>query len=291
MNKTIDTEEIQYCTSCGAANKKSATECVSCGKKIKLRHRPFMDFLKRHIKSKLIDKTTDSIYSYIKNFLLSHLYGAVLSITVVSTVAAVVYANRSPSYIKEVSVSPAVVESEEISADVPENILQQTEVTDEDIDYAWHIVTEYDSFVDNYRDSERYYTAGSEYYDSPDELYADKCIEGYTYPAVHEMISNPISIGKIFYESADSSIYEDRYIDEKTIVSGRDVTTDLGKRLYADGYDVMEYDYVLATEVGEYDYENRPDTSIERLVYKFVLVKSQDKWYIAEDRLVERVGC
>jgi predicted RNA-binding Zn-ribbon protein involved in translation (DUF1610 family) len=45
------TEEIQYCTRCGSANKKSAAACQECGKKIVTRHRPFWYFVKKHTKS------------------------------------------------------------------------------------------------------------------------------------------------------------------------------------------------------------------------------------------------
>ena len=55
-------EEIHYCTTCGAVNKKSAVLCEECKKKIILRHRPLADFLKKRVKSKTVGDAAEGFF-------------------------------------------------------------------------------------------------------------------------------------------------------------------------------------------------------------------------------------
>ena len=70
-------EEIQYCTTCGAVNKKSAVFCEECKKKIIVHHRPIVDFLKKRAKGKAAGEATEKLFDLIKDFLFDHLYGMI----------------------------------------------------------------------------------------------------------------------------------------------------------------------------------------------------------------------
>ena len=70
-------EENQYCTSCGAVNKKSAVFCEECNKKIIVRHRPAVDFLKKRVKGRVVGEVTEKGFDLVKNFIFNHLYGLV----------------------------------------------------------------------------------------------------------------------------------------------------------------------------------------------------------------------
>ena len=96
--------EIYYCTHCGAANKKSAVECVECEKKIISKYRPFYDFLKNHTKEEGKDTAVNTVLGIIYRFLISHIYGIVLTVSIVA--AGVVTVQGFNSHIKDVSEAP-----------------------------------------------------------------------------------------------------------------------------------------------------------------------------------------
>ena len=57
----------------------------------------------------------------------------------------------------------------------------------------------------------------------------------------------------------------------------------------------MEFDYYMLTyeDMPEYDHSSPPPSGImpyEMLKYRFLIVKWEDDWYIAEDILTERIG-
>lgn len=281
MYNETQTENIQYCTSCGAANKKSAVCCEACGKKIHMKHRPFFDFLKKHIKDELKGKVTDSIYSAIKNFLLSHVYGVAVSILVVS--AGVVTVQGVSPHIETVSEALVVNTLNTPAPPEVEETRQEVEVNQDLIEWAQYLMSDYDGFADRQRTSEPYWEEGS-YHGSASEMYADN-IAGYNYPSVHEMIQNPISVGNLAEQSDDPNVFYNRYVDEGSFATGAALSTSLGKQLYEDGYKVTEFNYVLTAGAGEVD-----SAPLEKLVYRVVLVEDDGTWYIAEDRLIERKG-
>ena len=75
----------------------NSTVCHSCGKKQPEKENQLVDWLVSHTKGKIQDDAESSIYEAIKNFLLSHIYGTVVSLTLVAAVGVTVYAN--PSYV------------------------------------------------------------------------------------------------------------------------------------------------------------------------------------------------
>ena len=108
MDNVKINEEIRYCTSCGAVNKKSAVRCSSCEEKMVARHSPFMSFLIKRIKSKAFGEGKERIFKLIRRYLYEHLYGVILTVSVVTT-GTIVLANPQPSYIKTVTEFPKAV--------------------------------------------------------------------------------------------------------------------------------------------------------------------------------------
>lgn len=82
-------ETRKYCIWCGEYAENGKEKCTKCGKKINPKENLFLDFLKDHTKDKFKGEIEDRVYETIKNYLLSHLYGVVvgLSIVVVGTIA------------------------------------------------------------------------------------------------------------------------------------------------------------------------------------------------------------
>lgn len=280
-------EEIKYCTHCGSANKKSALFCEECERKISTSYRPFYDFLKNHTKDEIKGTVTDTFFSLLKKYLMSHVYGIVLSVSIVATAVSAAYAT-----------TPYIEKINNVNTNTPVVEEPQEEViplTDDDIQDFEHLATNCDSFADMFRASEGYWMPSSDY-GSASEMYAENNIEGYSYSGVHEMVSNPINM---YYLDDDPNFNSDgavsvdynsnRYTDTSSSVTGANCTSELAKKLHNDGYRVAECNYVLVESADVQEEDDSPVVNFtKKLVYKFVFVEYNGEWYIAEDRLIER---
>ncbi len=85
-----------YCVYCGTENDVKIEKCKKCNKTLHPKNQLFKEFLYNHIRSDLKGKLTDSIFSYLKNFIISHLYGTLMTIAVVFTAAAIIGSFKSP---------------------------------------------------------------------------------------------------------------------------------------------------------------------------------------------------
>ena len=283
--------EIYYCTHCGSANKKSAVECCECEKKITTKYRPFYDFLKKHTKEEGTDTAVNTALGIIYRFLVSHIYGIVLTVAIVAASVVTVYG--SASHIKEVTKAPVANVSTTNAAEEKPKIT--FEVSEDDKKTLKHLATSCDSFADRLRDVEEMYWEECEY-GSVDELYAKNNIQGFDYDGAHDMISNPLPIKWLdsdeYYLDMYDSFQQDR--DIENILTGEECTADLALKLCADGYKVAQADYVMKSGVGMRGEANHKTwegiTTIQKLVYRFVFVEHEGTWYIVEDRLIERQG-
>lgn len=287
----LKNEEIKYCTHCGSANKKSALFCEECERKITTSYRPFYDFLKKHTKDEITGTVTDTFFSLLKKYLMSHVYGIVLSVSIVATAVSAAYATTPYiEKINNVNTNTPVVEEPQ------EEVLP---LTDDDIQDFEHLTSNYDAFTDMRRSTDSYWEVPDDYSDAS-QMYAESNIEGFSYGGVHEMISNPINVYYLDDSpsfNVDDTNYsyfsQDRYLDTSSAVTGENCTSAIAKTLHGDGYRVAECNYVIyniASEERSYDFDTHTgDAGYEtRLVYKFVFVERNGKWYIAEDRLIER---
>ena len=275
-------DEIMYCTTCGAANKKSAVYCEECKKKIFSKHSPFADFLKKRIKDKFTSEVTESVFSLIRKFILSHLYGVVLTVSVIATGTAVM--TDTVSFIKPDTTTP-VISSEATDT-------QEENYTDFETDaiYASNdILITYCDHV--YAKKYSYDGVTLDPATEPlSSIYAEYNVPGYNFPGVHEMMTKSIPLG--IYDDPDPDggpVTENMGVRENSYVFNEDVETDIGKDLYEKGFDVMEliYDYAyFGRDVGV---EAPPDTADELETYRLVFVRQDDNWYLAEDRLIKRI--
>lgn len=76
-------KSIIYCAHCGEKNLVKDEKCTKCGKKLDAKNHLLFDYLYDHIKSKLKGKVKDNIFSLIKNYIISHLYGTSLLIAII----------------------------------------------------------------------------------------------------------------------------------------------------------------------------------------------------------------
>ena len=81
--------EQRFCINCGAeiTGQTASRVCPACGKDPDPEEHLFREFLLEHTKSKLKSDIDSKLFDIIKNWLLSHLYGIVLSIAVIAAAA------------------------------------------------------------------------------------------------------------------------------------------------------------------------------------------------------------
>ncbi len=308
--------ELQYCTSCGAVNKKSAVLCEECKKKIVVRHRPIVDFLKKRAKGKATGEITEKLFDLIKDFLFDHLYGVILTVSVVATATTAVV--TSTPYIEEVTIPPfektVISESTDVAvepdAETTDGIFELNET---DIIWLKHVVTAYDAIIDNtIRNAEPYWSDDS-YYESATELWAENNIEGYNYNGTHELYNNPLPMGQDslnweIVERYGDEWYDNgfwashtRYVPVEGSRTGINVRSELGHTLLAEGYDVLEVDFYCLTYNGNdmdwdtFDFKALPPAdkvAYEKYVYTFLLTRKhgEERWHIAEEVLTEKTG-
>lgn len=99
--KNID-ENIIYCSYCSYANE-HAPICGDCGRNIYAKRSPFLHFLVKHTKDKFKSELEDNAFDIIYKFVLSHLYGIIMLVTI--SISAVTFLNGQsvPSHIVKVS--------------------------------------------------------------------------------------------------------------------------------------------------------------------------------------------
>ncbi len=87
----------KYCLFCGALNEESHKICKKCHKIIKPELNDFLKYLKDNINDELKDKVEDKVTSIIINYIKSHLYGFILTCSIVLSVASgvIVHVNNT----------------------------------------------------------------------------------------------------------------------------------------------------------------------------------------------------
>lgn len=125
-----ENEDIIFCAQCGADNKKSAHICQKCKKEIVItkERNHYKVFFERHIKSEAKERATDSAFELIRKFIFSHLYGTILTVSIVATVA--VSAVSTISYSKPVNISIPITATQQEQPE-PEPEVEEPELTKE----------------------------------------------------------------------------------------------------------------------------------------------------------------
>lgn len=99
-----------YCVYCGEKNNIIDTNCKKCNKKLNPKEHLFREYIIDHIKDDLKGKTQDKIFSIIKNFIISHLYGSIFTATLIFTIVSNIIVDINDSNrIKEVTSKPTMM--------------------------------------------------------------------------------------------------------------------------------------------------------------------------------------
>ncbi len=301
----INEDAVIYCSCCGSANKPSAIICDECNKPVRLHHSSFYFYLLAHTKDKAKAKLKDTatgevesrveetILSLIINYLRSHIWGIVLSISVVTAgvtaasinTAPIEKVTERPQYIRAANQQTETSEPAEEEKTEPVDTVLEMETKQE----LWNLGLEYLQWCEYQLTGDSSYATGA----TQETLLAEHAGAGYSYSGVHDMMARPVNYEIQARKDAanaspnefpTSAMYnaEDFYVNEQ-------LTSQLGKKLREDGYEVAEG---FIEGVGYYDgrvtdFSDRaslPTPDVE-LSYHMVYVKLGDKWYIAEDRL------
>lgn len=100
---------VIYCPECGSENALDAVLCQKCGKEINGKEHLFRDFLISHIKEDLKENLSGKLFDVVKNWLLSHLYASVVTVTVVAAAATGVAAAANAIQSDDVSGRPSSI--------------------------------------------------------------------------------------------------------------------------------------------------------------------------------------
>lgn len=96
------TAERLFCTHCGAENRAEDKLCAKCGKELNGKENLFRDFLTDHIKDKIKGKIGDGIFDALKGWLLSHLYGCLVTVSLIAVIGTGIAAVTSaPARVKQ----------------------------------------------------------------------------------------------------------------------------------------------------------------------------------------------
>ncbi|MBQ6488105.1 MAG: hypothetical protein IJI75_02650 [Solobacterium sp.] len=269
----------KYCIFCGAENTADADTCCACGRTMHPEEHLLKEYLYRKTKGKLQGKAEDSFLSVLKNWILSHLYGLVVTISLVALATITVSASFSsqPPYVRRISspLTPAEQalaignETGSVTA-VPETpaVEEQNDemiVTEEDTNEVSHLTYEFDYYY-----MMEITLAGVEFYIESDEAETmqranlDDCIvpeaSGYR--------------GEFVYGELDHSHYN---YNEVRLDPGKphinEPATELGERIMADGHPIIVYH---AT-----NHYSGQGTEYTRS-FIFTATRLDGKWYFAE---------
>ncbi len=286
-------EEVQYCTSCGAVNKQSASFCEECNKKIILRHRPVVDFLKKRVKGKATGEVTERLFSLIKDFLFDHLYGVILTVSV--GVAATTAVVTSTPHIKEVTAPPFEKTVISATTDVTDDMVEETGVDPEYAEWCeMHAIV----VMSNYMDYSDYVVWAHDGYTtnpdnvSLDEIYAERAIPGFNHQGVHEMMTVRVPLGK-YHEGSKYrplGMTETQECVKGSYKFGENVASSLGQTLHAEGYEVMECNFAISLYEGRDSDGTRGTVPVEKEEFRVLFVRNgENSWCIAEEILVDRI--
>ena len=247
----------KYCIYCGAQNNITAEFCTACGKEMEPQENLLVDFLVKRTKDKFKGTAQDSLYEAVKNFLLSHIYGATLTISFVSAMMVTVYAAQ-----------PLVTEM--TNQEVMNYIEKDYVNTDKDSTPVVYN-TEYNHAVHNLVNHYEHEIFNPAVTDSSGKMVASnpakyRLPSSYGYGGVHQLSQSlPSRI-----DGASMSGTTNRTEFEKA-----NFHTEVAKALYDDGYTVGEC-------VVERSFEADGEIVAE-YSYLVVSVLMDGQWLIAED--------
>lgn len=95
-----------YCVFCGTENKSDDDKCLSCHKKLNPKENLFVDYLKNHIRDDIKGQVEDKLSSIIIAYLKSHLYGLILTLSIVITSTSIIISSLNEKTDYEEVINP-----------------------------------------------------------------------------------------------------------------------------------------------------------------------------------------
>ena len=264
-------EEISYCIFCGSPLKDGDKFCPACKKEIPLKENLFKEYLYRNTKETLKEKVDDTLFNIVKNWLLSHLYGLVVSIVLIGLAGISLSSPQLPSYITEMrSPSSPAAQSDAPSSQSGSELLTKEDLTEiSDVSHRFTQSVFYYAVTEN-GERDVHISGFENGAPLPETYYIPKTYDNY-----------PISS----YFFIDTS-YRRIETDQGEWIRQNEPSTEIGKTLHADGFPVAEM------EVSNIYFDNTDESApaVRTDRFLFVLVKMDGAWYIAETMPVDQEG-
>ena len=80
----------RFCIFCGLKHEGKEKYCKNCNRKLNPKYADFEAFIRKTGKEKIKDEASTQAYNFVKNWIISRLYGVVVTLTAVFTVTSVV---------------------------------------------------------------------------------------------------------------------------------------------------------------------------------------------------------
>ncbi len=252
-------------------------------------HPLFLIFIRHFTKDKFLGDIKDNAFEQIKNFLVSQIYGIVVSILVVKSVAGAVIPKNT--YIKKVSGTTVVSENEPTANDPVE--IKITELYEEDYQQMNKKMSNYFHHVDRDLTGKEVETQDENgniiVYDIPySQIFADMSKTGISYSVAHDIQG----IGTRAYAELHKAEGQPPSTARSSMgyKTNDELTSDLAIKLRDAGFEVAENTYSV---LGYYDGRNNDFSNFYELTdmdfrfdFNVVFVKIDGNWYVAEDRLI-----
>lgn len=270
-------ENKRYCIFCGAENDADADVCCACGKTMHPKDHLLKDYLYRKTKDSLKGKAEDSFLSVLKNWILSHLYGLVVTVSLITVLAFRVISSSAaaPDYIRNISYAErpdliALASDSAMQGAIAESQSTQMEETaapelsEEETDEVLRVVETYAFRVI----MEQINTEGGESDFDPSEM--RETLEDYYVPESYGYRGAYEFYEPLFHDVTYVSVETD-----ETEMTVNDPSTEIGKQILADGHTVVEY---VRTDT----YFDQNGRLLASLSFRPVLTMLDGTWYIAE---------
>lgn len=289
-----------YCVNCGAGIDEKSEICPKCGKKANPSQQGFFrQFLINHTKDELKNKASDKIYDVLKNWLLSHLYGSILAISVIAVIIGSIASTAGNAGVTSVSERPEAVQSAMSGSTVTEvpvvtdsPVMEDTEIQEE----TNRLSSEDEAALK--LQAERYETgvmSGDFDDNTGNMIYSQKDNSDYYFSqdGVHDSISAVANVVNALNNFNYDGDYSTSYgLRLKAIEPG--IESDTGRQLSAQGYTVAEVEMELTARYTTEDVDIEDDeldtsnwTNItDPVLLRYVWVKDNGTWKIAEDRII-----
>ena len=111
MQNNMKNKNIEYCIYCGTKNKIEDKKCIKCHKKLNPKDRPLLEYIKSKIKDTVKGNIEDNIIDIITKYIKTHLYGFIMTCSIIITTTCIITNVVEDNYIEKVTEKPSLVMS------------------------------------------------------------------------------------------------------------------------------------------------------------------------------------